>query len=111
MKGKELIEHGVKKYKKIRRPRRQLTLSPPDAQVEEQRKTEEPEDPQESGKDGNKPGGREMDYDVSTKPVRKNKSEKVPVAGKPNDDALGPARCAVMIRGADRENDNNFTAS
>ena len=100
-----------KKLNKLRRPRKQLTLSPPDAQVEEQRKSEEPEDPQESGKDGNKPvRGENVDY-VSTIPLQTSKPEKASVGGKPNDDALGPARCAVMIRGAEKESNNDFTAN
>ena len=111
MERKGVNRERRKKLNKLRRPHQQLTLSPPDAQVEEQRKTEEPEDPQESGNNGNKPGRREKDYVVSTMPGRKTKPEKVPVAGKPNDDELGPARCAVTIRGADRENSNDFTAS
>ena len=44
-------------------------------------------------------------------PVRKNTSEKMRAAGKPNDDALGPTRCAVRIRRADRENNNDFTSN
>ena len=111
MERKGVNREQRKKLNKLRRPHQQLTLSPPDAQVKEQRKTEEPEDPQESGKNGNKPVRAEnVDY-VSTMPRVKTKPEKASVAGKPNDDALGPARCAVMIRGAEKESNNDFTAS
>ena len=46
---------------------------------------------------------------MSRLPVRQNTSEKTRVAGNPNDDASGPARCAVTIRGADTKNNNDFT--
>ena len=73
--------------------------------------TKEPEDPQESGNDENKPGRREIEYAVSKIPRQKTKPEKDSVAGKPNDDELNPARENVTIRGANIENSNDFTAS
>ena len=101
-----------KKLNKLRRPHQTpLTLSPPDAQVEEQRKSEEPEDPQESGKNGSKPVKGEKYYVVSTMPVRKNTSEMMRAAGNPNDYELDPARENVTIRGADTESKDDFTAS